>query len=184
MNEPLPPPPRVQAPPASAAPRPPAAPPPQVTELGGMRAWLAELDRRLGVRTRVGLVRLAIAIGHAAAAAWLALDTRDDAASSKDVAELRSRVDALEAQGGAATGTTGLSARVTAAESAAQEARAEVARLRARVAALEGQAGGAAGAGGKGAGGAPPSGSGDAAGGAVGSGAGGGVAQPGSGTKP
>jgi hypothetical protein len=122
-----------------------------------MQAWLAELDRLLAVRTRVGLVLLAIAIGLAAAAAWLALDTRDDAASSQDVAELRSRVDALEAQSAAAPGTAGLPARVTAAESAAQAARAEVARLRARIAALEGQASG---------------------------GGGGKAAQPGSGTNP
>ncbi len=187
-QQPLTPPPRAQAPPAPAAARPPAAPPPQVSELGGMRAWLAELDRLLGVRTRVGLVLLAIAIGLAAAAAWLALDTRDDAASSKEVAELRSRVEALEAQGGGGAGTTGLPARVTAAESAAREARAEVARLRARIAALEGQAAGAAGGGGRaagtGSGGAPRSGSGDAAGGTGSSGAGGGVAPPGSGTKP
>jgi hypothetical protein len=121
-----------------------------------MRAWLAELDRLLAVRTRVGLVLLAIAIGLAAAAAWLALDTRDDAASSQDVAELRSRVDALEAQSGAAAGA-GLPARVAAAESAAQQARAEVARLRARIAALEGPARG---------------------------GGGGKAAQPGSGTNP
>jgi hypothetical protein len=126
-----------------------------------MRAWLAELDRLLAVRTRVGLVLLAIAIGLAAAAAWLAFDTRDDAASSQDVAELRSRVDALEAQSRAAPGTAGLPARVAAAQSAAEQARAEVARLRARIAALEGraEAGGAAGGGGK-------------------------AAQPGSGTNP
>jgi len=75
----------------------------------------------------------------------------------QDVAELRSRVDALEAQSGAAAGTAGLPARVAAAESAAQQARAEVARLRARIAALEGPARG---------------------------GGGGKAAQPGSGTNP
>jgi hypothetical protein len=72
--------------------------------LDGLRAWIGEVERKLGMRTRVFLVLAAIAIGGAGAAIYLALDTRDQAVSERDVRVLQ---DDLEAQigGGTATGT-------------------------------------------------------------------------------
>ena len=41
--------------------------------LEGLRAWIGEVERKLGVRTRVFLVLLAIAIGASGAAIYLAI---------------------------------------------------------------------------------------------------------------
>ena len=108
------------------------------SELQALRAWVAEVERVLGLRTRIGLVLLALAAGLGGAALYLALDTRNDAADAGDVASLQRRVQALEQQGGATT--TGLRTEVTAARSAADAARAQVSALQKRVGALEQQA--------------------------------------------
>jgi polyhydroxyalkanoate synthesis regulator phasin len=107
------------------------------SELAGLRAWLAEVDRMLGIRTRIGLVLLALAAGLGGAALYLALDTRDNAADADDVAALRSRVQRLEARGAS---TAALRSRVDAAESDAAAARSQVAELQTRVDRLERQA--------------------------------------------
>jgi hypothetical protein len=108
------------------------------SELGGLRAWLAEVDRVLGLRTRIGLVLLALAIGLGAAALYLALDTRDNAADAGDVAALQKRVRALEQERAGAA--AGLRVEVAAARSAADAARTQVSDLQKRVGALERQA--------------------------------------------
>jgi hypothetical protein len=70
--------------------------------LDGLRAWIGEVERKLGMRTRVFLVLVTIAIGGAGAAIYLAIDTRDDAVSESDVRELQeqleARMDATAAQ--------------------------------------------------------------------------------------
>jgi hypothetical protein len=71
--------------------------------LDGLRAWIGEVERKLGVRTRVFLVLLAIAIGASGAAIYLALEADDGGggaggASTEEVQELREE---LEAEGGA-----------------------------------------------------------------------------------
>src|SRR4249919_1318086 len=81
--------------------------------LDGLRAWIGEVERKLGARTRVFLVLLAIAIGASGAAIYLALQADDDGggsgggASSEEVQSLREQVEqegggsqvaALEAQ--------------------------------------------------------------------------------------
>lgn len=70
--------------------------------LDGLRAWIGEVERKLGMRTRVFLVLATIAIGGAGAAIYLAIDTRDNAVSESDVQELQQR---LEGQGGGAGST-------------------------------------------------------------------------------
>jgi hypothetical protein len=87
------------------------------SRLEGLRGWLAALDRMVGVRTRVGLVLLAIAIGAAAAAAYLAIDTREDSASEAQLRELQGQ----------------LERRLDVSQQRASAAEAEVARLRAEV---------------------------------------------------
>lgn len=113
---------------------PPTAAPAGAGEIGssldGLRGWLAELDRIVGIRARVGLVLLAIGIGTAAAAAYLAIDTRSDGASEQQLQELR-RV---------------LGTQMDAASEQAGGVRSEVARLRARLRELSRQATAAPGA--------------------------------------
>lgn len=73
--------------------------------LDGLRAWIGEVERKLGMRTRVFLVLATIAIGGAGAAIYLAVDTRENAVSESDVRELQER---LEGQAGTdAIGSTG-----------------------------------------------------------------------------
>lgn len=62
--------------------------------LDGLRAWIGEVERKLGMRTRVFLVLATIAIGGAGAAIYLAVDTREDAVSESDVRELQQRLEA------------------------------------------------------------------------------------------
>jgi hypothetical protein len=76
--------------------------------LDGLRAWIGEVERKLGMRTRVFLVLAVIAIGGAGAAIYLAIDTRENAVSESDVQALQQE---LEAQIGA--GGTGTSSRAT-----------------------------------------------------------------------
>jgi hypothetical protein len=74
--------------------------------LDGLRAWVAEVERKLGKRTRVFLALSAIAIGIAGASVYLAIDTRQSSVSESDVQELQreleARIDALEAGGAVA----------------------------------------------------------------------------------
>jgi hypothetical protein len=70
-----------------------------------MRAWIAEVERKLGKRTRVFLALTVIAIGIAGASLYLAIDARNSSVSEGDVQklqqELETRID--ESSGGGAT---------------------------------------------------------------------------------
>lgn len=66
--------------------------------LDGLRAWIGEVERKLGMRTRIFLVLAAIAIGGAGAAVYLALDASDEATGEADVSALEARIDQLESQ--------------------------------------------------------------------------------------
>jgi Tfp pilus assembly protein PilO len=83
--------------------------------LDGLRAWIGEVERKLGMRTRVFLVLVAIAVGGAGAAIYLAVDARDSAVSESDVQELQQQ---LEAQIGSGEGAdlSGLEAEIDALE--------------------------------------------------------------------
>jgi hypothetical protein len=76
--------------------------------LDGLRAWIGEVERKLGMRTRVFLVLATIAIGGAGAAIYLAVDTRENAVSESDVQELQERLEGRDGTDGA-TGGAGLS---------------------------------------------------------------------------
>ena len=104
--------------------------------LDGLRAWIGEVERKLGIRTRVFLVLLAIAIGASGAAIYLAIEADDGGngggASTEEVQSLREQV---ELEGGG--DTTALEA--------------QIAELRGEVDALQaGQEGGTGGTGGGG----------------------------------
>jgi hypothetical protein len=97
--------------------------------LDGLRAWISEVERKLAVRTGVGLVLLALGIGAGAAAIYLALHTADRSATKDELRQL---------QGGAASeaGSTQLSsleARVEAAQQAAEAAERRAAALEAKL---------------------------------------------------
>jgi hypothetical protein len=98
--------------------------------LDGLRAWIGEVERKLGARTRVFLVLLAISIGASGAGIYLALEADDggggtatggatveevqalreqvelESGSSQvssleaQIVELRTEIEALEAAGG------------------------------------------------------------------------------------
>jgi hypothetical protein len=72
--------------------------------LDGLRAWIGEVERKLGMRTRVFLVLTVIAVGGAGAAIYLAVDARDSSVSESDVQALQDR---LEAQIGSGSGSAG-----------------------------------------------------------------------------
>lgn len=117
--------------------------------LEGLRAWIGEVERKLGMRTRVFLVLTAIAIGGAGAAIYLTLDTRDDAVSEGDVRELQENLETQIAGGASPTGTS------------LSDLEAELRELKAKVQALEGgdtsgAGSGATGTGATGTGGVPP----------------------------
>lgn len=71
--------------------------------LDGLRAWIGEVERKLGMRTRVFLVLAVIAVGGAGAAIYLAVDARDSAVSESDVQELQEQLEAQIGGGGGAT---------------------------------------------------------------------------------
>jgi hypothetical protein len=61
--------------------------------LEGLRAWIGEVERKLGMRTRVFLVLSVIALGGAGAAIYLAVDAREDSVSESDVQALQERLE-------------------------------------------------------------------------------------------
>jgi len=72
----------------------------------GLHAWIAEVERKLGKRTRVFLALTVIAIGIAGASLYLAIDARNSSVSESDVQalqeKLETRIDEVAA-GGATT---------------------------------------------------------------------------------
>jgi outer membrane murein-binding lipoprotein Lpp len=88
--------------------------------LDGLRAWIGEVERKLGMRTRVFLVLLAIAIGGAGAAIYLAIEAENDSGLNAD--EVRAVVEEQ---------TGGGSSQVSALESQVAELRGEVEALQA-----------------------------------------------------
>jgi outer membrane biosynthesis protein TonB len=61
--------------------------------LEGLRAWIGEVERKLGKRTRVFLALTTIAIGIAGAAVYLAIDARNSSVSESDVQALQERLE-------------------------------------------------------------------------------------------
>src|SRR5680860_1306047 len=61
--------------------------------LDGLRAWIGEVERKLGKRTRVFLALAVIAIGIGGAAVYLAIDARESSVSESDVQELQEKLE-------------------------------------------------------------------------------------------
>ena len=72
--------------------------------LDGVRGWLGDLDSTVNLRSRIGLVLAAIAIGAAGAAIYLSLDAKNQSATNSDVGTLHNQVDSLKRQLGSTAG--------------------------------------------------------------------------------
>jgi hypothetical protein len=107
--------------------------------LDGLRAWIGEVERKLDKRTRVFLVLVAIAVGGAGAAIYLAVEAQEDSVSKADVQAVR---DELAGRIGAEGGETDLSQL----EAELGALRAEVAKLREEESAPKGTSGNSEGA--------------------------------------
>jgi hypothetical protein len=73
--------------------------------LDGLRAWIGEVERKLGMRTRVFLALTVIAIGIGGAAVYLAIDARESSVSESDVQALQQQLEARIDQLAAPTST-------------------------------------------------------------------------------
>jgi uncharacterized protein HemX len=85
--------------PQAMGPQPGAAPAPEPTipeRLEGLRAWVAQLDRRIGVRTYAVAAALVLALAAAAVALVLVLQLEDESASDSDIQQLREEIAGVE----------------------------------------------------------------------------------------
>jgi hypothetical protein len=95
--------------------------------LDGLRAWIGVVERKLTMRTRVFLVLMAIAVGGAGAAIYLAIEAKNDSVSKSELQQVREEL----------TGTS-----VAPREGSTSQLEAEVSALQEEVAALRAEGGG------------------------------------------
>lgn len=67
----------------------------------GLRAWTAQLDRKLGTRTYAGAAAVVLALATAIVAVVLAIDARDNSAGAGDLSRVENRLSDLSAMAGA-----------------------------------------------------------------------------------
>jgi hypothetical protein len=107
--------------------------------LDGLRAWIGEVERKLGKRTRVFLALVAIAVGGAGAAIYLAVEAQEDSVSKADVQAVRDELAGRIGTGGGETDLTPL-------ETELEALRAEIAKLKEEGGASKGSGGSSEGA--------------------------------------
>ena len=100
--------------------------------LDGLRAWIGEVERKLGARTRVFLVLTAIAVGGAGAAIYLSLEAQSNEVSEGDLQALETQV---QEQANQLSATGGVTAET---DPKLSELEAQIKVLQAKVDALEG----------------------------------------------
>ena len=83
-----------QKPPQPAAGKPPSVNPHE--RIDGLRSWLAQVERRLGLRTYIGAALVVLALAAGGAGVFLALRTEQDAATEADVENLREELTGVE----------------------------------------------------------------------------------------
>jgi uncharacterized protein HemX len=91
--------------PASPAKGPGAQPPTSADpqeRIDGLRAWLAQVDRKLGVRSYAGAAAIVLALAAGIVGVVLALSAKDESATKDDVAKLRDQVAEVSQQASAA----------------------------------------------------------------------------------
>jgi hypothetical protein len=64
--------------------------------IDGLRAWIAQVDRKLGIRTYAFAAASILALAAAAVAIVFALQLQEDSATKEDLDELRSQIGAVE----------------------------------------------------------------------------------------
>jgi uncharacterized protein HemX len=74
----------------------PRAHPGSEQQIEGLRAWLAQVDRKLGVRTYFGAALALLAVAAAAVALVLVLSLRQETASQDDLESLRDQLTGVE----------------------------------------------------------------------------------------
>ena len=79
-----------------AAPATPARPPTTEERLDGLGSWLAQVDRKLGIRTYALGAALVLSLAAAGVGLVLVLQLRDDAATKDDIQALIEQVSAVE----------------------------------------------------------------------------------------
>ena len=86
--------------------------------IDGLRAWVAQVDRKLGVRTYVGAAIAVLALAAATVGLVLTLSLKQDAATNEDVQSLRDQITAVQqsASQAAQKGVRALDQRLTALE--------------------------------------------------------------------
>lgn len=92
----------------------PAVPPRPTLE--GLRAWVATLDRKVGLRTYIGTAIVILALATSAVAIVLAIDARDNSASNDDLNAISDRVNEIEGTSASDFDATAFEARLTALE--------------------------------------------------------------------
>jgi chromosome segregation ATPase len=117
---PKPPTPPSGAPPQPARPTPPPKPVDPQQRIDGLRSWIAQLERKLAVRTYIGAALAVLALAAGGAGIFLAIQVERDAASDADVENLREELTGVE-------------------QTAAQAAQEDVRALGRRITDLEGQ---------------------------------------------
>lgn len=82
----------------------PAAGPPtgELRGVDGLRAWVAQLDRKIGVRTYAGGAAVVLALATAIVAVVLAIDARDNSARNDDLNRIQGQLSDVSAQAGSA----------------------------------------------------------------------------------
>jgi septal ring factor EnvC (AmiA/AmiB activator) len=82
--------------PAAQASATPEAPADAQERIDGLRAWIARVDRKLGLRTYVGAAIMVLALAAAGVGLVLTLSLKQDAATDDDVQSLRDQISAVE----------------------------------------------------------------------------------------
>jgi septal ring factor EnvC (AmiA/AmiB activator) len=86
--------------------------------MAGLRAWLAQTDRKLGVRTYIGAALVVLALAAAGVAIVLTLSLKRDTPTNDEVDSLRDQLSIVEqsASQAAQTGVQSLNQRLTSLE--------------------------------------------------------------------
>jgi TolA-binding protein len=79
----------------------------RVTEEEGLRAWVAQLDRKLGTRSYAGAAAVILSLAAAIVAIVLAIDARDNSAAEGDLARVEERVAEISDSAEAAEAASG-----------------------------------------------------------------------------
>ncbi len=96
----------------------------------GLRAWIGEIDRAIGVRSRLGILLFAVIACVAGVALYIAVQTSDNSATGGEIPTLQGQIDRLRRQ---TTLVRQLNRRTALARLSTSRATAELARLRSQV---------------------------------------------------